>query len=257
MPEEAEMAARAILGWITRTRQGQAKNVIFPDHLKTGPAPPWSGERGFVFTGAQLYQHGASVDDPWKTTTSGRLDFEGPLGRRAYVSYNARYHSSEKGLVIEDARVKSMYSQFPEPIMFVVPAEALPSDARRYPGTYGGLLQFVAARAVDPHKRASIRRDERNYVIFVFFLDQASPSANLEVKLSDRASTIYGYNESTRYLDYGGWIVGFVAGRVTLFAGGSSPPLYVKAVFTPGEEVPFLRRTPKLVGAFHISGPSS
>ena len=256
MPEEAAMVATAIQRRVAGTGKGQVQNVRFADHLRARFSQPWSSEEGFVFTGAQLYQHQASIDTPSETATSGRLDFEEPFGRRAFVRYDARYRSSEKGLVIEDARVTPLYAASPEPIMFVVPAESLPADANRIPGTYGGLLQFVAARAVDPTKPASVSMGERDYVIFVFFLDQDSPSSILHVKVSDKPSTLYGYKDTTRYVDFGGWLVAVLAGRFTLSGGSDSPPLYVKAVFTPGEEVGLFRRIPRLVGLFQISEPS-
>ena len=93
-------------------------------------------------------------------------------------------------------------------------------------------------------------------MIFVFFLDLVSDSANLYVKISNEPSGINVYGKSTQYVNFGGWHVGLLAGQFSLFGDKAIHPLYVKAVFTPGEEVGFLLRTPKLVGLFSLNGSS-
>ena len=256
MPDDAAMVARAIQHRITGTGQGRAQNVRFAGDVGPMLIQPWSKEAGFILTGAQLYLHQAKADDPTGKTTNGRLDFEGPLGRRVAVRYDALSRTDGNGILIEEARVTQIYSTFPEPLMFVVPAEVLPADADGYPNTYTGLLQFVSARAVRATKAAPVSHQQKDYVIFVFFLDPVSDSASLYVKVSDEPSGINGYSKSTRYVNFGDWRVGLLAGRFALFGDKTSPPFYVKAVFTPGEEVGFLRRTPKLVGLFSMSGSS-
>lgn len=256
MPDDAAMVARAIQQRINRTGQRRVQNVRFADNVGTKLAQPWSSEPGFLLTGAQLYVHQAKADNPAQKTTSGRLNFEGPVGRRASVRYDAVYRTSVKGVLIEEAHVTPIYVTYPEPRLFVVPAKALPADANRYPGTYGELLQFVGTRAVDSTATTPVSMEQKDYVIFVFLLDEVSASANLDVKVSSEPSGIYGYKDSTRYVNFGDWRVALLAGRFTLFGDETFPPLFVKAVFTPGEEVGFLSRTPKLVGLYSISGSS-
>jgi hypothetical protein len=256
MPDDAAMVARAIQQRVTGVGRGRGQNVQFAGNVGTTLTQPWSKEAGFIPTGAQLYLHQAKADDSTGKTTSGRLDFEEPLGRKTSVRYDALCRTTESGILIEEARVTQVYSTFPEPLMFVVPAEVLPANASGYPNTYGELLQFVGARSVRSTKTASESETQKDYVIFVFFLDRASDSANISVNVSDEPSGTNGYKESTRYVNFGGWRVALLAGRFTLFGDKTSQPLYVKAVFTPGEEVGFLRRTPKLVGVFNISGSS-
>ena len=60
-------------------------------------------------------------------------------------------------------KVSKGYSIFPEPMMFVVPADALTS--KKLPGSYAKLLQFVGERAV-PLRGATLQK--REYIIFVF-----------------------------------------------------------------------------------------
>ena len=140
--------------------------------------------------------------------------------------------------------------------MFVVPANRLPANPNSYPSTYGGLLEFVGAQAIPSTKPTTVSMEAKDYVIFVFFRDPVSPTANLHVKVSDNPTGIYGYHKSTRYLNFDGYRVAQLAGRFTLFGDSTLPPLYVKAVFTSGEEVGFLRRSPQLVGLYNICGPT-
>ncbi|MBL0713218.1 MAG: hypothetical protein JJV98_05910, partial [Desulfosarcina sp.] len=182
--------------------------------------------------------------------------FEGPLGRRASVHYTAGYSAAEKGLLIENADVMPIYSNFPEPVMFIVPAGTLPADPNSYPHTYSKLFQFIGARAIPPEKPASVSMKVKHYQIFVFFRDPVSPSAKLKVTVSDNSADAYGYHKSTRYQDFEGYRVAQIPGRFVLFGNGSSTPLYTKAVFTAGKEVGLLQRSPKIVGLYNISGPT-
>ena len=249
MPEDAAMVAVAIQKRMTETGQGPAQTVRFAGDAGAELTQPWSTEEGFVPTGAQLYVHQAKADDPPEKTTSGRLNFEEPLGRRASIRYDARYRSSEQGLVIEETHVTPIYSYFPEPILFVVPAQAIKTAI---PDTYVELLQYVGERAVNYAQPEPVVLEKKEYVIFVFFLDQISPASKLEVKISDESASIYGYKDSTEYIDFNGWRVALLSGHFILFDNGDQPDLFVKGVFTPGKEVGFIRPS-KLVGLFCIN----
>ena len=251
MPEDAAMVAVAIQKRVTGAGQEQVQKVRFIGDAGAELTQPWSTKEGFVYTGAQLYLHQPTADDPSEKTTSGRLDFEGPLRRRASVRYDARYRSSEQGLIIEEARVEPIYSYFPEPMLFVVPAQALSTP---YPDRYGELFQYVGERAVNYAQPESVVLEKEEYVICAFFLDQISPGSKLEVKISDESADIYGYKDSTKYIDFNGWRVALLPGHFTLFDNGDKPDLFVKAIFTPGKEVGFIR-TPKLVGLYCLNEP--
>jgi hypothetical protein len=256
MPDDAARVAAAIQKRMTAGAQGQVQKVRFADNAMAELSQPGLTGKGFVFTGAQLYQHEAMSADSSQKTTSGRLNFEDPLGRRASVRYDAIYRSAGQDLLIENANVTPIYSDFPEPVMFVLPAASLPAGPTSYHRSYRGLLQFVEKQAILPTKPASVSMEARDYVIFVFFRDPVSPSANLHVKVSDNSADIYGYHKSTRYIDFEGYRVAQIPGRFVLFGDSTLPPLYVKAVFTAGKEVGLLRRSPKIVGLYSISGPT-
>jgi hypothetical protein len=139
-------------------------------------------------------------------------------------------------------------------MMFVVPIEALSQGMGGYSETYAALLQFVGERAIDPEKSESFPMEKRDYVIFVFLRDRISPSSKLEVKISGEKAGTRGYKDSTSYIDFDGWRVALLPGRLTLFDNSGTAPLHLKTVFTPGAEVPSLRRAPTVVGLFHLDG---
>jgi hypothetical protein len=252
MPEDAAKVAAAIQKRMIGARQEQVQKVRFDDDAGLEITQPWSTGEDFFPSGAQLYLHQPTADDPSEKTTSGRLDFEGPLGRRASVRYDARYRPSEQGLIIRETRVTPIYSYFPEPIMFVVPAQAFLTP---YPDRYGELFEYVGERAVNYAQPESVLAEKKEYAILVFFLDRISPASKLEVKVSDDPQGIYGYKDSTKYIDFNGWRVALLPGHFTLFDNGGEPDLFVKAVFTPGKEVGFIR-PPKVVGLFCINEAS-
>ena len=254
MPNDASMMARAIQERMTMTGQEQVQNVRFTGETGATLSQTWSFMKGFVHTDAQLYEYQAAADTPSAKTASGRLDFEGPLGRRASALYHTSYRLSGINLVVEEARVEPIYSNFPEPMMFVIHAEELPKETGAYPGTYTGLLHFASEHAVNPSKPESISLEKEEYVIFVFLLDRISPSSKLEIKVSDEKNGIRGYTKSTKYIDFNGWRVALLYGRFIMFDNRGTQPLYVKAVFIPGREVAALSRSPKLVGLFYLDG---
>ncbi len=252
MPTDAALVAKAIQQWMTG--RPQIQNVSFEGSASAAVAPSWFAEQGFVGTGGQLFLYNDKPQDPSEKHVTGRLEFEGPWGRRTLVLYETRYRMRGQSAAIEDLRIEPMYSNAPEPLLFVVPMEDVFKFGDRYPRTYGGLLQFVGEHAIDANAPMVVPMEKRSYVVFIIFLDQVSPSAKLEVKISNKRDDLHGYKKATQYIDFDGWSVAFLPVQFTLFGNTKSPPLYVKAVFTPGEDVGFLRRSPRRVGVFTVSG---
>jgi hypothetical protein len=249
MPPDAATVARALQGRLTGRAGEKTANVQFGQGVGSTIAG-WSFLSGFSAAGAELYTYQRSSGG---RITVGRLDFEDALGRRASAQYEVWYRrSGDNALVVDDARVSPVYVPTPQPVMFLVPLGSLPSDTAMYPTTFVGLLTFVAERAVSVSEMEAMAPRNREYAVFVFLLDRVSPSAMLEVKISDETNSFFGYKESTRYLDLEGWRVGILAGRFVPIRGDGHP-LYVKVVYCAGGEVSWLERRPKLVGLFTLA----
>ena len=251
MPGDIATVVTAIQQRIIGYDVDRASNVRFANETASAFAETWSFLRGFAPAGTQLYTYETVTDDPAAKTGCGRLDFEGPLGRRASALYETRFRPSADDLMVEENQVNPVYSDFPEPIMFVVPADVLPTT---YPGNYPELLEFVGERAVNPLTPESISPEKSEYTIFVFLLDRISPSSKLEVKISNEKTGIRGYKESTMYIDFNGWRVALLSGRFTLFDPEGTNPLYVKAILTPGQQARTKSRAPKPIGLFCLDG---
>ncbi|HUT70380.1 MAG TPA: hypothetical protein VMW89_06855 [Desulfatiglandales bacterium] len=249
MPHDAATVTAAIRNRLMVPPRGAHPNATFAGGVGEKIKPLWSAEDLLMPAGVRLYVHQANADDPSVRTAVGRLDFKGPFGRRASVRYEARYRTAGGGVTIDEAEIAPIFSDFPEPMLFVVPPEAIQTAL---PDTFGELLAYVGDRAVPFTQRQSAPPEKKEYVIVVMLLDQISPSAKLEVKISDDPESIYGYKESTKYIDMNGWRVALLAGRFILFDNGEEPDLFVKAVFTPGKEAGFIRM-PKLVGLYGLN----
>ena len=250
MPEDAAIVAQAIQKQCYAKNYNPIKHVTFTDPgLKLNQA--WCSN-DLVPAGIQLYTYQPEKDNLQEKTINGRFDFEGPFGRKASVQYNARFSSQGKEQLIEKADIKPIYSTLPKPVMFIVPNKFLPSV---FPDSYAGMFQLVGEKALSylDTKSTTAKSD---YTIFVFFQDRISPSAKVAVKISNDSKSIYGYEKSTRYLDYIGWRVALISGKFTLSDNGEEPDLYVKAVFTPGKEGGIIR-SPKLVGMFCLNETKS
>jgi hypothetical protein len=251
MPDDAATVTAAIRNRLMVPPRGPHPNATFADGIGEKIKPLWSAEDLFVPAGVQLYMHQANADEPSVRTAVGRLDFKGPFGRRASVRYEAHYRTAGGGVTIDDVEVQPIFSELPELMLFVLPASAIQTAM---PDTFAELLVYVGERAVPFTQRQSTPPENKEYVIVVLLLDRISPSAKLEVKISDDPESIYGYKESTKYIDMNGWRVGLLAGHFILFDNGEEPDLFVKAVFTPGKEAGFIR-TPKLVGLYCLNEP--
>jgi len=248
MPKDAAQVTTAIHDKIVRISQGTSKHVRFGKAIDAGS---FLIDKELTFSGAELYHYKTNINNPSDKTIAGKIDFEGPLGRRTSALHVSRFSSTNNEIVITEARVEPLYSTNPEPMLFIVPTSSLPNNASLYPDSYTDLLTFVSEKAVTPSSRVNMIEENAEYTIFVFLLDRISPSAALQVKVSTQETGIYGYKQTTRYLNFNGWQVGILSGLFSLSDRGQTEPLYVKAVFVPGKEVGKLR-PPRLIGRYMI-----
>jgi len=248
MPEDAAMVTIAIHNKIVMANRYKSKNVRFEKDIDAGS---FLIGKELKFSGTELYIYQTKKRDPSDKTIAGKINFEGPLGRRTSALFLSRFRSAKNKIVIKEARVEPLYSSKPEPVMFIVPAASLPKSANLFPDSYMELFKFVGRKAVLPSSKEAISEENVKYAVFVFLLDRVSPSAKLEVKVSADKTSIYGYNQATSCLDFNGWRVGILTGRFSLSDQGQAEPLYIKAVFMPGKEVGKIR-SPRLIGRYAI-----
>jgi hypothetical protein len=246
MPEDAAMVTIAIHNKIMMTDQYRSNHVRFEKEID---ADSFLVGKELTFSGTELYIYQTEKSNPSEKTIAGKIDFEGPLGRRASALFLSRFRSEKNDIVIKETRVEPLYSTKPEPVMFIVPAASLPKSANLFPDSYMELFKLSGNKAVSPSSEKT--EENMEYAVFVFLLDRISPSAELQVKVSTDKTSVYGYKKATRYLDFNGWRVGILTGQFCLSGWDQAEPLYIKAVFMPGKEVGKIR-SPRLIGRHAI-----
>jgi len=253
MPKDAAMVTIAIHNKIVMADRYKPGNIRFEKDIDTGS---FLIGKELKFSGTELYIYQTQKTNPSVKTIAGKINFEGPLGRRTSALFLSRFRTAKNEIIIKEARVEPLYSTKPEPVMFIVPAASLPKSANRCPDSYMALFQFAGKKAVLPTSKEVISEEtdkKVEYTAFVFLLDRISPSAKLEVKVSDSAdkTSVYGYKQATQYLDFNGWRVGILTGKFSLSNRDQENPLCIKAVFIPGKEVGKIR-PPRLIGRYAI-----
>jgi hypothetical protein len=256
MPEDAARVTIAIHNKITMADNDRSESVRFEKEIDAGS---FLIGKELKFSGTELYIYQTKKSNPSDKTIAGKIDFEGPLGRRASALFLSRFRSAENEIVIKEARVEPLYSTEPEPAMFIVETSSLPKSASLFPGTYMELFNFVGKKAISPSSKEIIAEETgeiMDYTVFVFLLDRISPSADLQVKVSPNKASVYGYNKATRYLDFNGWRVGILTGQFSLSGRDQTEPLYIKTVFLPGKEVGKIKKS-QLIGRYAIHNTES
>ena len=257
MPEDAALVTIAIHNKIVMADKYRSEKVRFEKNIDAGS---FLIGKELKFSGTELYIYQTEKRSPSEKTIAGKINFEGPLGRRASALFLSRFRSAKKNeIVIREARVEPLYSTKPEPAMFIVPAASLPKNATLFPDSYMELSKFAGKKAISPPLNEIFTEEtEENmeYAVFVFLLDRISPSAKLQVKVSTNKTSIYGYKKATRYLDFNGWRVGILTGQFSLSGWDQAEPLYIKAVFMPGKEVGKMRPS-RVIGRYAIHKPES
>lgn len=246
MPPDARAAAAAVEQAVRGAPIDRVPGVRLAPGARVGGVETNFVYEGFTVTQSSLLRYTDSKSVADGRFAAGTLVFEDSIGRLSEVIYATDYRLKDGGIEIGAQQAAPLFSTSPQALMFVVPMEAV----ARVPGglsrVHSEFFRFVVANAIDWVRADQIPRGQREYMIFVMLLDRVSPSATFEVKLSETASDPFGYKDSSKYLDFNGWRVGFVPGRFAL----DRARFYVKAVFTPGEEIGFAGRNPRLVGTF-------
>jgi len=254
MPPDAASLALALYERLTQANNPSARFVSFSTEAESMLLEESNIFSGFALSQVELYDHNVSL-------SSGRMKLESPFGRTASLNYHVKYTASGTALMASDVTLVPVFIGPPEPVMFVIPAEKTPQDETKKPKSYDDLLQFAVMNAIDPLNPDLETGQENEYVMFVFLIDRVSPSAKVEVSISDEVAGMGGYKDATRYLDFDGWRVALLSGKFTLSnsrmaypgIGKESSGLFLKAVFTPGEEVGMLRLRKK-IGLFSVGG---
>jgi hypothetical protein len=247
MPADAQTVAAVVEQRLRGEKSGLSATVTFDPAVKSDLTEPGFSYQGFELKKSELIRYNQRPGKTDGRIVAGKLGFEDAVGRRTEVLYYADYYFSNDGIRVSDLRTATLYSTFPEAIMFVLPTSAV-TAAGGLPQTHAGILDFVGKHAVNWNDTTGVSKQDENYIIITFLMDRVSPSAEVELKISDSEIGVAGYKNSSKYLDVLGWRIAVAPGRFNL----TSSQLYVKAVFQPGDEVGFGGRYKRIVGLFPL-----
>jgi hypothetical protein len=178
----------------------------------------------------------------------GLLDFAHPDGRLLPLLYGIDYAVGPKGVTLERTRVAAWATPRPRLEVFVVPESRFVQHKLK-DVSYGRMRQAVRAMAATTPAIAGKTED---HLIFVFVRDPVSSTARFEIKVANEAVGSGGYPVPAREVAFKDWRVIAAGGRFAL--GGPGVPLYLKVVYTPGDEAGFLDGYSRLVGTYVLSG---
>ena len=156
MPEDAATVTTAIHNKIIMADNYRSENVRFEKDIDAGS---FLIGKELKFSGTELYIYQTEKSSPSEKTIAGKINFEGPLGRRASALFLSRFRSAKKEIIIKEARVEPLYSTKPEPVMFIVPTVSLPKSANLFPDSYMELYKFAGEKAISPSSKDIIDQE--------------------------------------------------------------------------------------------------
>lgn len=205
---------------------------------------------GFTMQDARLYRYQMG-ESPDVRLVDAVADFEDQLGRRYQSRITARYQVDGDRVRVLESSSTPYFGTAPRTTCFIMPIEQLPCFEGGLPSSYASFYQQAATAAVTP-EQASSSSQERNWAMTVFFLDRVSPSAKIELGVSSSGRGEESYTKDSRYVDYNGWRVAFLAGQFALMHASPKEPLYLEADYTPGNEAGF-RKSKTRVGLYPLT----
>jgi hypothetical protein len=247
IPTDARAVASVIVERLRGQTSSNVKGVMLPDTLGRGLAENDFNYGGFGVSAHKLLRYNQRPGKADGRIIAGRLEFADAIGRRTEVLYYADYVIEGGQVHVKDVKVATLFSTFPEAVMFIVPTSKVIS-AGGLPKTHSGILNFVSSNAVDWTTPGQVPKKVEDYIIFTFLMDRVSPTADSLLKISKEDITEFGYKDSSKYIDINGWRIGLLPGKFNL----ASSDWFIKVTFTPGEEMGFGSRFIRLVGVFPL-----
>ncbi len=160
------------------------------------------------------------------------LFFKDSIGRNIVYNIRASYRKQDGKIFISKLNIKDKFSHSINTICFILPAEkVLKLEKEGIPKNFYKLYHFAATNAIIP-EQASEYKNKSSWAIMVFALDRISKHSKMTLGISgDKKSYNIDNANSTKYINYNGWVVGIIAGRFYLLDPNNTKKLYAKVVF--------------------------
>ena len=253
LPNDIKLSTAAV---ILRMRGVQPQNIPYVDFKgKTADNLFYSGfvynyfwVRSVVYLDYGIMTGDKNLRDDWRMLR-GMVSFEDLVGRCKATIFNIVYRLDSEKIVFEEAGLERAYPEAPSVVAFIMRHRDLPRKLDELTANHAKLYSYVVDNAISVSRLEELTAEPDEYVVFVFYMDQVSPSARIKVAVSRDKSGFSGYEKGTRYLNYFGWRVGIISGK---FAMNSASPLYIKASYSPGNEVSSRKKGERLLGLFEV-----
>lgn len=247
IPTDAMAVALVIEERLRGQTSSNVKGVVLPDSIGLGLTEKHFTYGGFSVKAHKLLRYNQRPGKTDGRIIAGRLEFGDAIGRRTEVLYYADYVFENGGVRVTDVQAATLFSTFPETLMFIIPTTKVTS-AGGLPKTHAAMLNFVSSNAVDWQTPGQVPKKAEEYIIFTFLMDRVSPTADIALKISKEDTSNFGYKDSSNYIDVNGWRIGVLPGKFNL----TSSDLFIKVTLAPGEEMGFGGRFERLVGVFPL-----
>jgi len=220
--------------------------TVNPLASKALNADPFKYERFGISTSVlQNIKQGA--EGPNSRQLAAVIQLADPVTRRAALSaVSLNYKASGSNFEMTAARLRAVEPPDPRILLYFVPTVKIQDAGQAIFDDWNTLFTFVTQNAVPVGQKT----ERSKHYGFVFCMDRLSPDARLYPIVSRKKNEKSMSKAIAKWntIDYNGWKVSIVAGRMQL--GNAGKRFYMNIFYKPGSYAPERVRKTKRIGRF-------
>jgi hypothetical protein len=163
------------------------------------------------------------------------------------LAFEADYRKSPEGsIVIHAAAVRPAAVPFPVTLIQFIPKDQV-AGTLLASKSFKKLFEHVRNHSVTNHYNPKTIRSKKEYYVFAFVMDRLEPDAKINLVFGDRLEGSNGAIKNAVTFQDDGWHVAYAPAT---FAADGDPPVFFKALYTPGGSIPALQRKTVIAGVF-------
>lgn len=204
------------------------------------------GFDGFRPVANTLYQYGQGASGENSRTLEALIQFMDEHKRGALTFVSLDYAAEGESFSLNKAWMQPVAPMDPRVFVFFVPSSKVSEAGKEIYLDWNTLYSFVLANAVKKNEDAG----RGMFYGFVFCMDRVAPDAEFDVIVSrrEREDSKRKSIADDTVLDYDGWKVGVIAGRLQLENPGKR--FYVNVFYKPGTGTPEKDRETRRIAQF-------
>ena len=166
--------------------------------------------------------------------------------RRSTVFCEFDYSIEGEQILVKQVDVKQLVPDIPQTLFAIVPADRVIDDLLQTYPTNVDILNWIVVNSLKFGEVPEIP-SKQPYYIFAATFDRISKGAKLQIRLSDDQSGLEGEAGNCIDLDYDGWHVAIIRGE---FGLKTNQEIFIKVIYTPGDDAELKSREPVLIGVY-------